>query len=612
MGGMAPTATSMFSSGIGPNLESRGEEYIYRGSHGWTEKAWIDGKYQNVFYTADDDWSLPESLRFTQSYMLRESYMLPSPAGHSGSGEDDYVYDPAGTAAIKEQLMNKRTVEIGYLADMFDPDHQEHGEYMSSNWAQYTSMPFTSNHQVCIIGWDDDFDRSNFLEGQEPPENGAWLVKNSWGSEEEQFPNHGEGNWGIIDPVSGKHTGYFWLSYYDKSLDIPEALDFDEINDGESYRINQHDYMPVNDVYAAAVKNELRMANIFRPDSCEQLRQVSCMTTYPGTEVTFEVYLLPEEYDDPTDGILMDKETESFKYGGYHKVDLSKPFIVMKEQPYAIVVTQKTADRKYAVNVQASDNSDAVGIVNKGESLLFIDGKWQDYSSKKLQKKLLKKAVDDADDMPLDNFPIKGYGRKLPNLSMVFSESGVLDITEPGWDPMYLYLSLRFKGDQNLEPPDDVKITWNVEEGGDQIVEIKDGSDPSRKALLAVKCGKTRLIVTAEGIGTLIYPIDISPSIGDIMKLTAGKKKLTIAVESQMYRKIDGYQVRYRIKGAKAWKTKEIKPSAVKVSGKKDIFVLKGLKKGKKYQVKVRSGVNTPQGRYYGAFGMTKTSKKIK
>ena len=217
----------MFSSGIGPNLESRGEEYRYRGSNVWTEKAWIDGKYQNVFYTADDDWSLPESLRFTQSYMLRESYMLPSPAGHSGSGEDDYVYDPAGTAAIKEQLMNKRAIEIGYLADMFDPDHQDHGEYMSSNWAQYTNMPLSSNHQVCIVGWDDDFDRSNFLEGQEPPGNGAWLVKNSWGSEEEQFPNHGEGNWGIVDPVSGKHTGYFWLSYYDKSLDIPEALDFD-------------------------------------------------------------------------------------------------------------------------------------------------------------------------------------------------------------------------------------------------------------------------------------------------------------------------------------------------------------------------------------------------
>ncbi len=126
------------------------------------------------------------------------------------------------------------------------------------------------------------------------------------------------------------------------------------------------------------------------------------------------------------------------------------------------------------------------------------------------------------------------------------------------------------------------------------------------------QCGKTRLIVTAEGIGTLIYPIDISPYSADIIKMTAKKKKLAVALESQMYRKIDGYQVRYHIKGKKAWKTKEIKPSEIKVSGKKDIFVLKNLKKGKRYQVKVRSWADTSEGRYYGAFGMAMTSKKIK
>jgi len=79
----------------------------------------------------------------------------------------------------------------------------------------------------------------------------------------------------------------------------------------------------------------------------------------------------------------MDSETKVFKYGGYHKVDLSKPFIVMKGQSYAIVVTQKTSDKKYAVNVQASNNPDVKGIVNKGESFILIDRKWQDYSSEK-------------------------------------------------------------------------------------------------------------------------------------------------------------------------------------------------------------------------------------
>ncbi len=76
--------------------------------------------------------------------------------------------------------------------------------------------------------------------------------------------------YGVVDPLTGKHTGYFWLSYYDKSMDIPEALDFDAIDTGASYRINQHDLMPINDVFAAAVKNVVRVANIFKPDTCEQ------------------------------------------------------------------------------------------------------------------------------------------------------------------------------------------------------------------------------------------------------------------------------------------------------------------------------------------------------
>jgi len=34
------------------------------------------------------------------------------------------------------------------------------------------------NHAVLIIGWDNNFPASNFL--NEPPINGAWIVKNSW------------------------------------------------------------------------------------------------------------------------------------------------------------------------------------------------------------------------------------------------------------------------------------------------------------------------------------------------------------------------------------------------------------------------------------------------
>lgn len=56
------------------------------------------------------------------------------------------------------------------------------------------------NHAVSIVGWDDDYPATNFL--TEAPGNGAWLVKNSYGS----------GNTAV-------GSGYFWASYYDDTMD---------------------------------------------------------------------------------------------------------------------------------------------------------------------------------------------------------------------------------------------------------------------------------------------------------------------------------------------------------------------------------------------------------
>lgn len=58
----------------------------------------------------------------------------------------------------------------------------------------YYSGGATSNHAVVIVGWDDTYSRNNFK--TTPEGDGAWIIKNSWGT-------------------SGGDKGFYYVSYYD-------------------------------------------------------------------------------------------------------------------------------------------------------------------------------------------------------------------------------------------------------------------------------------------------------------------------------------------------------------------------------------------------------------
>ena len=403
------------------------------------------------------------------------------------------------------------------------------------------------------MGWDDNYPRENFPEDHQPPEdlfpegrregatgggNGAWLVKNSWGSGEEQFPNQGEGNWGLLkgqdkgvyNAETGKYeytaeqnaanTGYFWLSYYDQTIESPEALSFDKATPEAGYYLDQHDFMQVHFMWASGWKDEAKMANVFQAEVCQQLNEVSCQTTKPDTHVTYEIYLLPDNYFSPEDGLLVASMEADCHYGGFHKMAVrtvdafgSEKLVIQQGQFYSIVVTQRTADGKYAVSTPVGYGDETlfqhydVGIINPGESFVMVDGEWWDYSSEDVRNTVFDNPG--IETPAFDNFPIKGF-------CTAVSEYGKdLEIRLNGTSDLTLFrgktydYKLRFTGGSDAEVAQGTAVRWSLAEGGDAIVDLSVAKNSERATLTPKAPGNTYLIVTVDGVGTSVKPISV-------------------------------------------------------------------------------------------------------
>lgn len=411
LGSTNHTATAILSSGIGLNYE---QDYPYCGKNRIESE---DGPG----YSEDDDWSISADEEFVQTFELENSFILPETAVVRNM---EFVrYDEQAILAVKDELMKGRGVTVSYNAD------DEY--YNEETFAQYAYVYDLNNHQTCIVGWDDSFPRTAFLDRssdpdgdgtpQQPPKDGAWIVKNSWGAQTEDFPN--DGDYGIING-QGQSTGYFYLSYYDKSIESMESFDYLVENPpSDYYMVDQYDYLVCMFPSIWYSEEYTAMSNVFAAEENELLRCISVETWFPQTEVEWKVVLLGGGYADPSDGETAAEGSEKFEYAGYHRINLDSTIPVEKGQEYAVIFSEKTTLDEQEIYVAGCDFNDnretaekrtadgesvdsyAVGIINPGESWLYsaVFDMWFDWADVIGRVKSIESGYD------YDNFPIKGY-----------------------------------------------------------------------------------------------------------------------------------------------------------------------------------------------------------
>ena len=215
---------------------------------------------------------------------------------------------------IKKRMMQNGGIYVAFHSS--GANYYDNGTTYA--YYQSDSSYYNANHAVLLIGWDDNYAKENFDPKEQPKNNGAWLVKNSWGD-------------GKLD------DGYFWISYEDTSLGEYASFTFEPRED--SGNIYYYDGAGYSVAYSFD-----SVANVFRAEEDETLSRVGFyQTSYNGNNPKYQiqVYRLSETATDPTDGELLLDTTGHSGGFGYQEITLPETVSLQKNERFSVVLSMK-------------------------------------------------------------------------------------------------------------------------------------------------------------------------------------------------------------------------------------------------------------------------------
>lgn len=280
---------------------------------------------------------------------------------------------------IKQEVYKNGGVFLGFYID-------QRSHVNRSTGAIYNPYKSSGGHAVLVIGWDDNYPKENFLATSRPENDGAFLIKNSWGT-----------SWG--------DNGYGWVSYEDyasqSNLGCFVIEDLEPVSKNE-YTLS-YDYLPVTGEVTSNGKTEIKrsitkeepyvcMANVYNiTEFADEYGEINKITFYANDiGASYKVYVVPlndNDYELPSISSLSDEIAfGTVEYEGYKSVDLKTPYKFDKNVEKLAVIVK--FNKEYIKGVQDKISlcrerllvNHYYPLAYANESFVYCDGQWTDIS----------------------------------------------------------------------------------------------------------------------------------------------------------------------------------------------------------------------------------------
>lgn len=219
--------------------------------------------------------------------------------------------------------------------------------------AYFYSGTKEANHAVTIVGWDDGYPRENFLAGARPEHDGAWILRNSWGTD-----------WG--------DGGYFYVSYDDtmfsKDGNNTAFVRVTAPQSGERiYGRDPLGWVTSLGYASTTAATDGWMANVYTASRRERLAAVGFYRTAAAGDYTV--------YTGTSLARLRKVASGAITVGGFFRVPLADGMRLSKGQRFVVAVHVDTSGYSFPIAIQAplAGYADPAGV--PGVSFISPDGK---------------------------------------------------------------------------------------------------------------------------------------------------------------------------------------------------------------------------------------------